>query len=667
MNFTTSKLTISGEADIKDLEKAGEFENLRVRPDNVMEEETKEPSWKKHLNVIISAIFLILGWSVSLANGEASLLSNGLYAGSIIVGGYRLFKTGFKNLLHFEFDMRTLMTIAIIGAAIIGEWGEGAMVVILFAISEILEAYSMDKARQSIRGLMDIAPKEAKIRRNNEEMTIPVDDVQVGDTMLVLPGQKLAMDGIVTKGISSINQSAITGESVPVRMTTGDEVFAGTLNEEGYLEVEVTKRVEDTTLSKIIHLVEEAQEERAPSQSFVDQFAKYYTPAIILVAIGVAIIPPLFGASWSEWVYQGLAVLVVGCPCALVISTPVSIVTAVGNAARNGILVKGGVYLEEAGKLKSIAFDKTGTLTKGVPEVTDIVNLSGYAENKVIQMAAILESRSQHPLASAIIKKAKSEGVDFTSDEMDEFQSITGKGIKGSIEGNVYYAGSLSLFTEDLNLNLARETIQEIDRLRSEGKTVLAVGSEEELIAIIAVADTIRKESANVVKALHSLGIKNTIMLTGDHERTAESIAKQMNISTVKAELLPEEKLNYIKEYEKRYGKVAMIGDGVNDAPALAASTVGIAMGGAGTDTAIETADIALMGDDLRKLPYAIKLSRKTLNIIKQNISFALGIKLLALLLVVPGWLTLWIAIFADMGATLLVTLNSLRLLRLKE
>jgi Cd2+/Zn2+-exporting ATPase len=306
-------------------------------------------------------------------------------------------------------------------------------------------------------------------------------------------------------------------------------------------------------------------------------------------------------------------------------------------------------------------------LTKGVPEVTDIVNLSGYAEDKVIQMAGILESRSQHPLASAIMKKAESEGVDLASDVMDEFQSITGKGIKGSIEGNVYYAGSLSLFTEDLNLNLSRETIQEIDHMRSEGKTVLAVGSEEELIAIIAVADTIRKESANVVKALHSLGIKNTIMLTGDHKRTAESIAKQMNISTVKAELLPEEKLNYIKEYEKRYGKVAMIGDGVNDAPALAASTVGIAMGGAGTDTAIETADIALMGDDLRKLPYAIKLSRKTLNIIKQNISFALGIKLLALLLVIPGWLTLWIAIFADMGATLLVTLNSLRLLRLKD
>ncbi len=667
VNFTASKLTITGQAEIKEIEKAGAFENLKVRPDHVQEEEPKEPFLKKHLNVVLSAILLVIGWSLSLTNGEGSLLSNALYASSILVGGYGLFQTGLKNLIRLDFDMRTLMTIAIIGAAIIGEWGEGAMVVILFAISEILEAYSMDKARQSIRGLMEIAPKEATIRRNGEEITIPVDDVQVGDTMIVLPGQKLAMDGIVTRGNSSINQSAITGESVPVQMDEGDEVFAGTLNVEGYLEVEVTKRVEDTTLSKIIHLVEEAQEERAPSQSFVDKFAKYYTPAIILVAIGVATIPPLLGASWSEWVYQGLAVLVVGCPCALVISTPVSIVTAVGNAARNGILVKGGVYLEEAGKLKSIAFDKTGTLTNGVPEVTDIINLEGDNEEKVLKIAALLESRSQHPLASAILKRADQAGVDVDNDELESFTSITGKGIKGKIAGEVYYAGSISLFSEDLDLSLSEDTDQAIDRLRSEGKTVLAIGTEKALLGVFAVADTIRKESPEVVKALHQLGIKNTIMLTGDHERTAQSIAKQMNISTVKAELLPEEKLNYIKEYRERYGSVAMIGDGVNDAPALASSTVGIAMGGAGTDTAIETADIALMGDDLRKLPYAIKLSRKTLNIIKQNIGFSIGIKILALLLVVPGWLTLWIAIFADMGATLLVTLNGLRLLRLKD
>ncbi len=559
------------------------------------------------------------------------------------------------------------MTIAIIGAALIGEWGEGAMVVILFAISEILEAYSMEKARQSIRGLMEIAPKEATVLRYNKEMTIPVEDVLVGDTMIVLPGQKLAMDGLVTKGGSFVNQSAVTGESVPVHLSVGDEAFAGTLNEDGYLEVEVTKRVEDTTLAKIIHLVEEAQEERAPSQSFVDRFAKYYTPAIILVAIGVAVIPPLLGGSWGEWIYQGLAVLVVGCPCALVISTPVSIVTAVGNAARNGVLVKGGVYLEEAGKLKSIAFDKTGTLTKGIPEVTDIIPLVEYKESEIIRIAAFLESRSQHPLASAILKKSEEMGIEKPSENIENFKSITGKGIKGTIDQTVYYAGSLALFTEDLQVQLEHDTYTVIDRLRSEGKTVLAVGTEEHLLALIAVADTIRDESAEVVKALHSMNIKNTIMLTGDHQLTANSIGEQINISTIKAELLPEEKLNYIKEYEQRFGKVAMVGDGVNDAPALASSTVGIAMGGAGTDTAIETADIALMGDDLRKLPYTIKLSRKTLAIIKQNIAFSIGVKLLALLLVVPGWLTLWIAIFADMGATLLVTLNGLRLLKVKE
>ncbi len=668
MNFTASKLTVIGDTNVNEIEKAGAFENLKVRPDHLKEEEKKEPFLKRHWNVVLAGILLIVGWMISFGYGEGSLLANGFYAGSILVGGYRLFQAGFRNLLRLDFDMRTLMTIAIIGAALIGEWGEGAMVVILFAISEILEAYSMEKARQSIRGLMEIAPKEATVLRNNQEMTIPVEDVQVGDTMIVLPGQKLAMDGVVSKGGSFVNQSAITGESVPVHLSVGDEAFAGTLNEDGYLEVEVTKRVEDTTLAKIIHLVEEAQEERAPSQSFVDRFAKYYTPAIILVAIGVAVIPPLLGGSWEEWIYQGLAVLVVGCPCALVISTPVSIVTAVGNAARNGVLVKGGVYLEEAGKLKSIAFDKTGTLTKGIPEVNDIITLAEYKDSEIIRIAAFLESSSQHPLASAILKKAEEMGIEKqTDDDIENFQSLTGKGIKGTINQTVYYAGSLALFTDDMNIQPESDTHIIIDRLRSEGKTVLAVGTEEHLLALVAVADTIRDESAEVVKALHDLNITNTIMLTGDHQLTANSIGQQINISTIKAELLPEEKLNYIKEYEQRFGKVAMVGDGVNDAPALASSTVGIAMGGAGTDTAIETADIALMGDDLRKLPYTIKLSRKTLSIIKQNIAFSIGVKLLALLLVVPGWLTLWIAIFADMGATLLVTLNGLRLLRVKE
>lgn len=579
-----------------------------------------------------------------------------------------MFTTGLKNLIRLQFDMKTLMTIAVIGAAFIGEWGEGATVVILFAISEALETYSMDKARQSIRSLMDIAPKEALIRRGNQEMMVEVDDIQVGDIMIVKPGQKIAMDGIVVKGVSSVNQAAITGESVPVAKTAEDEVFAGTLNEEGLLEVKVTKHVDDTTIAKIIHLVEEAQAERAPSQAFVDKFAKYYTPLIMLIALGVAVVPPLFfGADWDTWIYQGLAALVVGCPCALVISTPVAIVTAIGNAAKNGVLIKGGIHLEEMGAIKAIAFDKTGTLTKGIPMVTDYLPQSHANSNELLSIAAALEKGSQHPLASAIMKKAEDENAAYQDISIEEFSSITGKGIKGIFQNQMYYVGSPNLFEELLSNGIPSELKATIARLQKQGKTVMAAGTSKEVLGLIAVADVLRENSKNVIGNLHSMGIQKTIMLTGDNEGTANAIGEQVGVSDIKAELLPQDKLRYIKDLRKKYDRVAMVGDGVNDAPALAASTVGIAMGGAGTDTALETADIALMADDLGKLPFTVKLSRKALSIIKQNITFSLGIKLVALLLVIPGWLTLWIAIFADMGATLIVTLNGLRLLRIKD
>jgi Zn2+/Cd2+-exporting ATPase len=666
VNFGASKVYVKGSATIEELEKAGAFENLKIRDEKEQRVE-REPFWKQkeNIKVYISAILLVISWFLGEQYGEEHLLPTIGYAASILIGGYSLFIKGLKNLSRLQFDMNTLMTIAIIGAAIIGEWGEGATVVILFAISEALERYSMDKARQSIESLMDIAPKEALIRRGNEEMMVHVDDIQVGDIMIVKPGQKLAMDGLVVKGTSTLNQAAITGESVPVTKTIDDEVFAGTLNEEGLLEVKVTKRVEDTTLSKIIHLVEEAQAERAPSQAFVDKFAKYYTPAIVILALLIAVVPPLlFGGEWSEWIYQGLAVLVVGCPCALVVSTPVSIVTAIGNAAKNGVLIKGGIHLEEAGALKAIAFDKTGTLTKGVPAVTDIVTYAGN-ENELMTITAAIEKGSQHPLASAIMRKAEENGLNFNAVTVEEFQSITGKGVKAKVKNEMYYVGSPNLF-EELHGSIESGRKQKITEMQTQGKTVMVLGTEKEILSLIAVADEMRESSKTVISKLNNMGIE-TVMLTGDNQRTATAIGKQVGVSDIKADLLPEDKLNFIKELRGKHQSVAMVGDGVNDAPALAASTVGVAMGGAGTDTALETADIALMSDDLSKLPYTIKLSRKALAIIKQNITFSLAIKLVALLLVMPGWLTLWIAIFADMGATLLVTLNSLRLLKVKE
>lgn len=471
------------------------------------------------------------------------------------------------------------------------------------------------------------------------------------------------MDGTVLKGRSAVNQAAITGESVPVEKAPGEEVFAGTLNEEGLLEVEVTKRVEDTTIAKIIHLVEEAQAEKAPSQAFVDRFAQYYTPAIMLFALGISLIPPLFmGGAWGEWIYRGLALLVVGCPCALVISTPVAIVTAIGNAANNGVLIKGGIHLEEVGVLSVIAFDKTGTLTKGVPVVTDIVRLDGPDENELLSIAATIEKGSQHPLASAIVRKSVDNNT--ASQEATKFTSITGKGAKAFVDGILYYIGSPRLFEE---IKPLESTVSDkIQQLQKQGKTVMVLGTEHEVYGLIAVADEVRSSSQEVIRKLHALGIRTTVMLTGDNQATADAIGRQVGISEVKAELLPQHKLESIKKL-KELGKIGMIGDGVNDAPALASADVGIAMGGAGTDTALETADIVLMADDLTKLPYTIKLSRSTLNIIKQNITFSLAIKVLALLLIIPGWLTLWMAIFADMGATLIVTLNSLRLLRVKK
>ena len=656
LNFGASKLTVEGNVSIADLEKAGAFDHIRIFPEK--EKVVRKPFYKQRqtIEAALSFLLLIAGIIVSFQTSETHPWSVGLFGSSMLIGGYHLFWTGLKNLSNVHFDMKTLMTIAVIGAVIIGEWREGAVVVFLFAISEALEAFSMNKARQSIRGLMDLAPARALILRQGELLELETEDIRIGEVLIVKPGQKIAMDGTVLRGASSVNQAAITGESIPAYKEPGDEVFAGTLNEEGALEVTVTKRVEDTTIAKIIHLVEEAQAEKAPSQKFVDVFAKYYTPAIIALAFLVALVPGYVTGDWQLWVYQGLAVLVVGCPCALVISTPVAIVTAIGNAAKQGVLIKGGIHLEETGRIDAVAFDKTGTLTKGYPEMTDVLAGKGYSEAEVVKIAASAEMMSQHPLARAIVRGA---------DEVypyEDFRSVTGKGVQATINGVPIFAGSLDWAEEQGHKIPVR-----CWSLQESGKSVIAIFSSTEWIGSIGIADAIRPESPSIIRQLQEMGIRATVMLTGDHPVTANAIASQIGIRSVRAGLMPEDKLAAIKQLQEEYGRVAMIGDGVNDAPALAASSVGIAMGGAGTDAAIETADIAFMADDLKKLPYTIRLSRKTLRIIKENIIFALGLKALALLLVIPGWLTLWIAIFADLGATLIVILNALRLVRVQK
>lgn len=669
VNFGASKIMVIGNIEVDQLEEAGAFDGIKVSQSTVRTIEKSTPFYRKTENILagISLLFIVLGYVFGAMRSETEPLTIGMFIIAILVGGIGIFKTGFRNLARFEFDMKTLMTIAVIGAAIIGEWEEAAVVVFLFAVSEALEAYSMDKARQSIRQLMDIAPPTATIKRAHgehfHEMELPTEEIEIGDILIVKPGQKIAMDGIVVSGLSAVNQAAITGESIPVSKTVDDEVFAGTLNEEGALEVRVTKRVEDTTIAKIIHLVEEAQAEKAPSQQFVDRFAKYYTPAIMIVALLVAVIPPLFIGDWQHWIYQGLAVLVVGCPCALVVSTPVAIVTAIGNAARQGVLIKGGIHLEQLGHIEAIAFDKTGTLTKGQPAVTDIFTSQNMSKDYVLQLVAAVEKQSQHPLAKAILQALHEENL--TELKPADFQSVTGKGAYATVDGQIIYVGSLKWIA---TLTTVDEMIKEqVEKLQQQGKTVVAAVSNNQFIGMIGIADQLRQESKEVLNKLNGLKVKHKVMLTGDAKPTAQAIATSLNMTDVRASLLPAEKLMAIKDLRAQYGAVAMVGDGVNDAPALASADVGIAMGGAGTDAALETADIALMGDDLTKLPYTIGLSRKTLRIIKENIIFALALKLVALLLVIPGWLTLWIAIFADMGATLLVVFNSLRLIKTKK
>jgi Cd2+/Zn2+-exporting ATPase len=560
-------------------------------------------------------------------------------------------------------DINLLMVVAMLGAALIGEWFEGATVAFLFALSLALESWSVGRARRAIAALLDLTPPTVRILRGSGvEADVPVADVRPGQQFLVPGGERIALDGRVVAGASAVNQAPITGESLPVEKHAGSEVYAGTINGDGTLTVEATKAAEDTALARIIRMVEEAHARRARSEQWVERFARVYTPAVMALALLVFLAPPLlFGGAWAHWFYSGLVLLVIACPCALVISTPVSIVASLAASARAGVLVKGGAYIELPARLKAIAMDKTGTITRGEPTVVRVVPFAGHSEPELLARAAALEARSTHPLARAVVRYAESKGVPPAPAE--DVQVLKGKGLTGRFDGQPFWIGSHRYVVE--RGQDSAEIAGEAEALEADGKTVIVIGNAKHVCGLIAVADTVRPEAREIVARLHAAGVGKVIMLTGDNRVTAEAIAREVGIDEVYAELLPEDKLRKIEEFVTRHGTVAMVGDGVNDAPALARASLGIAMGAIGSDAAIETADIALMTDDVSKLPWLVRHAKRTLAVIRQNIVFSLGVKAVFIALTFAGLASLWGAIAADVGASLLVVFNALRLLRL--
>ena len=600
---------------------------------------------------------------VAFATGvENSLPVIAMAVVAIALSGLSTYKKGWIALRNLNLNINALMTIAVTGAVLIGQWPEAAMVMALFAVAEAIEVLSLDRARNAIRGLMSLTPDKATVRQaDGQWQSVDAGTVEISAVVRVGPGERIALDGELTAGQSVVNQAPITGESMPVSKTIGDQVFAGTVNETGSFEYKVTALQTNSTLSRIIRAVEDAQGSRAPTQRFVDQFAKIYTPIVFAVALGIVLVPPLFlGLPWLPWLYKGLVLLVIACPCALVISTPVAVVSGLAAAAKAGILIKGGEYLEEGHKLRSLALDKTGTITLGKPSVTDVVAIDSTPGDD-LRIAASLAARSDHPVSKAVSIHWDSLSLKEPLHDITDFEALTGRGTKGRIDGNWYYLGNHRL-VEELGICTA-QTEALLSRIEAEGKTAVVVCSATAPLTIIGVADTVRETSRQALAELHGLGIR-TIMLTGDNALTAAAIAKDVGIDEAKGNLLPEDKLVIVTAELERYGRVGMVGDGINDAPALAKSSIGFAMGAAGTDTAIETADVALMDDDLRKIAQFVKLSRKTSRILKQNIAVALAIKAVFLVLAFAGTATLWMAVFADMGASLLVVFNGLRLLK---
>ncbi len=615
--------------------------------------------------LIATAILLrILGLNPGLVTTVVLTLDVAelLLIAAAFAGGYNFFPKGVLAARALRLDMNFLMTIAIIGALGIGEFIEAASIAFLFGIAELLEGHAVARARRSMEELVRLAPASARVRRGGGEVVVPVEELEVGDIALVRPGEKIPIDGVVVAGTSAVDQSPITGESLPVTRGPGDTVFAGCIIHGGYLEIEAAKRASDTTLAHIIEMVEEAETLRAPSQRFVERFARYYTPTVTLLALSLMVIPPLlFGAAFGTWFVRGLTLLVISCPCALVISTPVAVVSALTAAARHGVLIKGGANLEALGRVKVVAFDKTGTLTAGKLEVIEVVAApnGGPTSDELMALAAALEAGSEHPIADAIRRGADGARIASVSD----FQALPGLGVRGCVAGEYYQIGRPDLFGS------AIEPLREdLDRVVAAGRTAVCVGNEDRVLGVLALADQERAAARETVAKLRALGIGRIVMLTGDHEESARLIAEAIGIDEWYAGLMPGDKVRIVGELEQEVGSLAMVGDGVNDAPALAAASVGIAMGAAGSDVALETADVALMGDDLSRLPYLFKLSRKGERIIRGNILVSIVIKLFLAAGVPIGLVNLITAVLVgDMGASLAVTANALRLARVRD
>ncbi len=623
---------------------------------------------------LISGLLLLSGWAGEIFFGLPSVIALGFYIAAYIFGGWDISQHAWHALKEKHFDTDLLMVIAAIGAALLGEWAEGALLLFLFSLGHALEDRALDRARAAIRALADLAPKTALVKRDGQEIELPVEQLQLDDVVIVRPGVRMPVDGAVLAGQSGVDQSPVTGESAPVDKTAGDQVFAGSVNGEGALEVKVTRLAKDSTLSRVMKMVEEAQTQKSPTQQTVEKFERMFVPAGLIVTALLIIVPPLFGVPFQVSFLRAMTLLVAASPCALALGTPASILAGVAQAARNGVLVKGGVHLENLGRLKAIAFDKTGTITHGKPEVTDILAINNETMNntapphsgageQLLALAAGIESRSGHPLAQAVVRAAQGKGLAFPT--IGDVESLTGRGLRAIVDGQTVLIGNLKLMTES-NVSVLDDGRAHIERLQGEGKTIVLITVNGALTGVIAVADTLRAEAPSTMAALKRVGVPETIMLTGDNARVGQAIANQVGLTDVRADLLPEDKLTAIRDLVRKFGQVAMVGDGVNDAPALANATVGIAMGGAGTDVALETADVVLMGDDLSKLPFAVGLGRATRAIIQQNLIISLGVIALLVIASLTGWASIGVAIIFHEGSTLVVVLNALRLLGYK-